>query len=379
MDRRSLLALAVSAAGAAAISYRVNGAIADNPIHGWVVINSCGGFDEDTDLRRGGSGPPTSTVTINRQTLQDALASGMNAANQSIGYVFGEGDPFEQTVRAIGLWDALIRNDPDLIKVYTTQDIERARNRRQLGIILGFQNAAMLGDQVDRIDIFAELGIKIIQLTYNNQNRLGGGSLTPGNPGLTHFGQEVVARLNAERLIVDLSHSGAQVCLDAARVSAQPVAVTHTGCRALVDHPRNTTDEGLRLVASKGGYVGIYFMPFLASGRNANAGDLIAHLEHAINVCGEDHVGIGTDGGTSKIDIESYKAAHAKLYATRVAAGITAPGERADSLSFIPELSGPDQFRTLAGLMAKRGHSAARIEKILGLNFMRYAREIWGA
>src|SRR5580658_1687185 len=139
MDRRSLLALAVSAAGAAAISYRVNGAIADNPIHGWVVINSCGGFDEDTDLRRGGSGPPTSTVTINRQTLQDALASGMNAANQSIGYVFGEGDPFEQTVRAIGLWDALIRNDPDLIKVYTTQDIERARNRRQLGIILGFQ------------------------------------------------------------------------------------------------------------------------------------------------------------------------------------------------------------------------------------------------
>jgi len=146
-----------------------------------------------------------------------------------------------------------------------------------------------------------------------------------------------------------------------------------------MDHPRNTTDETLRLVASRGGYVGIYFMPFLTSGRTATAEDLLTHLEHAIDVCGEDHVGIGTDGGTSPINVQEARAANARQHAKRVAAGIAAPGEGADNLNFIPELSGPSQFQALALLLQRRGHSSERIEKILGRNFLRFAKEIWGA
>jgi membrane dipeptidase len=180
--------------------------------------------------------------------------------------------------------------------------------------------------------------------------------------------------------MVDLSHSGRQICLDAARASSRPISINHTGCRALTDLPRNKTDEELKLVADKGGFVGIYSMPFLNLSGHATAADVVAHIEHALQVCGEDHVGIGTDGGTTQIDdLGAYKAALAKEHDDRVKAGISAPGERADTYPFVEDLRGPDQYRKLARLLAARGHKSARIEKILGGNFLRYARDIWGA
>jgi membrane dipeptidase len=310
--------------------------------------------------------------------IRDALASNMIAVNQTLGYVFGDDEPFEQTVHDIGVWDELIRRSPQLIKVYGAQDIERAGREHRLGIVFGFQNAAMLGDRVDRVDVFADLGVRIIQLTYNNENRLGRGALVSGTSGLTSFGREVVQKLNSRGVIVDLSHSSEQVCLDAARASTRPPAISHTGCRALAEHVRNASDEAMRLVASKGGYVGIFFMPYLSPGRNPSAQDLIEHVEHAIGVCGEDHVGIGTDGGTSPIDVKAFLIENAKDHARRTSAGIAAPGESPDLLPFIPELSGPNQFRTLSGLLAARGHGSSRIDKILGGNFLRVAREVWG-
>jgi membrane dipeptidase len=204
--------------------------------------------------------------------------------------------------------------------------------------------------------------------------------MAPEDRGLTPFGREVIERINANRAMVDLSHSGRQICLDAARASKQPISINHTGCRALTDLPRNKTDEELRLVADKGGFVGIYFMPFLNLSGHAAAADVVAHIEHALKVCGEDHVGIGTDGGTTQIDdLEAYKTALAKEHADRVAKGISAPGERADTHPFVDDLRGPGQFRELERLLAARGHKPARIEKILGGAFVRYARDIWGA
>jgi membrane dipeptidase len=180
--------------------------------------------------------------------------------------------------------------------------------------------------------------------------------------------------------MVDLSHSGERTCLEAARLSAQPISINHTGCRALTDMPRNKTDEELRLVASKGGFVGIYFMPFLNPSSVASAADVVAHIEHAVKVCGEDHVGIGTDGGTTAVDdIAAYRAAIRQEIAERKAAGISARGENPDTLPFVEDLSGPTQYRRLIALLEQRGHKAARIEKIMGGNFLRYARDVWGA
>jgi membrane dipeptidase len=379
ITRRTVLAM-MSAASAVTLSpARALAEDPRDPFSKLLVINSLGGLEDPNPSKTPES--PGTGPSISPRVLADAQASGVTAINMTIGYVFGDGEPFEQTVRAVAQWNVLIESHArDVLKVLTTEDIRRAKDEKRIGLIFGFQNAAMMGDHADRVDIFADLGVRVIQLTYNGTNGLGGGSLAPAGTGLTPFGHEVVERLNAKRVIVDLAHSGEQTCLDAARASRRPIAISHTGCRALTDLPRNKTDEELRLVASRGGFVGIYFMPFLTTGRNATSDDVVAHIEHAVQVCGEDHVGIGTDGPFTPVDdLETYRVSLVKEIADRRAKGVSAPGERPDIFPFVIELSGPDQLRRLADKLANRGHSASRIEKILGLNFMRYAREVWGA
>jgi len=349
-----------------------------------LIINALGDLDNpNLALAQPQSDNPVDLdkLDIDARTFRDAHASGLSAVNVTLGYVAGPDEPFEYTIRTIGTWDEVLRNNPkDLSKVYTAADILAARDTGRIGIIYGFQNAAMMGTDANRVDIFADLGVRVIQLTYNPANQLGDGSMAPDNHGLTPFGREVVARLNAKRVMVDLSHSGQNTCLDAARASVQPISINHTGCRALADLPRNKTDEELRLVASKGGFVGIFFMPFLKMDGHPGAEDVVAHIEHAINVCGEDHVGIGSDGDTTGIDdLNAYSTHLAKEVADRAKAGIGATGERADTYPFVVDLRGPEQFRKLIGLLKTRGHSEARIEKIMGLNFLAFAKEVWGA
>jgi len=341
-----------------------------------LIVNALGGFG-NPNAERGGS----PSRVIQPRVLADARASGMDAVNVTLGYVAGDEEPFEDTIRDIAFWDARLRNHSGaLLKVLTAADILRARREGRIGVIYGFQNAAMFGSDASRAEVFADLGVRVIQLTYNPANRLGDGSMAPGNRGITPFGREVIAQINRNRIMVDLSHSGQRTCLEAARASTQPISINHTGCRALADLPRNKTDEELRLVASRGGFVGIYFMPFLSPDSVAEPEDVVAHIDHAVNVCGEDHVGIGTDGGTTGVDdMNAYRARIREEIAQRRAAGIGARGENPDTLPFVERLSGPDQFRNLVQLLRRRGYAQRRIEKIMGLNFVNYAREVWGA
>jgi membrane dipeptidase len=371
MNRRTVLAAAAASLATPSLA-KPGPAKAGDPLAGLIVVNALGGLIDANHPEA----PPT---VVTPRVLADARASGMTAVNWTIGYVAGPQDPFQDSVADIGKLDAEIRRQPQaLLKVLTASDIVRAKAERKVGVIYGFQNAAQLGADPARVDIFADLGVRVIQLTYNIANALGDGSMAPEGRGLTPFGRQVVERLNARRVMVDLSHSGRQICLDAARASRQPISINHTGCRALVDLPRNKTDEELRLVADKGGFVGVYFMPFLNPTGHATAQDVVAHVEHAWQVCGEDHVGIGSDGGTTPIDdLEAYKAALEKEHAERVAKGIAAAGERADTHPFVDDLRGPDQFRKLYRLLAARGHRPARLEKLMGGAFLSYAREVW--
>ncbi len=349
-----------------------------------LVINALGGLENpNLALARPQSDNPVGMeqIDLDDRAIADARAAGLTAVNITLGYVGGPEEPFEETMRTIAMWDDVLRGRPkDLLRVETAADILRAKAENRIGVIYGFQNAAMMGSDASRVDIFAGLGVRIIQLTYNPANQLGDGSMAPENRGLTPIGREVVERLNAKRVMVDLSHSGQNTCLDAARASKAPISINHTGCRALCDLPRNKTDEELKLVASKGGFIGIYFMPFLTPSGHPHAEDVVAHIEHAVNVCGEDAIGIGTDGDATGIDdLNQYQSFLAKQIADRAKTGLGATGERADTYPFVVDLRGPDQFHKLAGMLAKRGHSQARIEKIMGKNFLRYAKDIWGA
>ena len=375
-DRRSFLVMAGAGLLVATGTARSQSADVSR-----IVVNALGGFSNPNADRQPGAIQGTRRRSLDPRVLDDARASGLTAVNVTLGHVAGEMEPFEHTVAEIGIWEARLRAHPDrLIKVLTAADILRAKREEKIGIIFGFQNTTMFGEDASRADIFFDLGVRVVQLTYNPANAVGDGAMAPENRGITLFGREVIERLNQNRIMVDLSHSGERTCLEAARISRQPISINHTGCRALTDLPRNKTDAELRAVAERGGFVGIYFMPFLSPDSVATPEDVVAHIDHAVNVCGEDHVGIGTDGGTTAVDdMAAYRARIRQEIAERRAAGIGAAGENPDTLPFVEALSGPDQFRRLIGLLERKGYSSARIDKIMGLNFVQYGREVWGA
>ena len=351
------------------------------------IVNALGGLENpNAASETAGSLQQTSEeMVVDARALADAKASGVTAVNITLGYTLGDHPPYEHTVRELDVWDGIIAANPDdLLQVRTAADITRAYAERKTGVIYGFQNAVAVGEDPklidERVGEFARRGVRVIQLTYNQANHLGDGSMAPENRGLTDFGRDVVASLDEHRVMVDLSHSGENTCLDAVRAATRPISINHTGCRALADLPRNKTDEELRLVAERGGFVGIYFMPFLNLSGHARAEDVVEHIVHAVNVCGEDAVGIGTDGSVTAIDdLDAYRATLAEHVAERARAGVGAAGERADTFPFVVDLRGVDQFRTLMRLLEQRGYRQERIAKIMGGNFLAYARRIWGA
>ncbi|MEU9410799.1 membrane dipeptidase [Streptomyces sp. NPDC048281] len=354
-----------------------------------MIVNALGQLDNpNTPAARAAAtqlNPASDQLAVDARAIADAHASGLTAVNITLGYTMGDLPPYEHTLEEIAVWDRIIEAHPaDLLKVRTTADIHRAHREGRIGVVYGFQNAVAVGADPAHLDsrvaTFADAGVRVVQLTYNQANHLGDGSMAPANRGLTPFGRQAVEVLNDHRLMVDLSHSGERTCLDAARHSRQPVSVNHTGCRALADLPRNKTDEELRLVADRDGFVGIYFMPFLDVTGQATAADVVEHIVHAVDVCGEDHVGIGTDGTVTAVDdLDAYRATLAEHVAARSAAGVGAAGERADTYPFVVDLRGVDQFRDLVRLLEKRGYRSGRIEKILGRNFLDYADRVWTA
>jgi membrane dipeptidase len=344
-----------------------------------LIIDGLGGFGE--------YGFDTYTESMTERGKADLKASGLTAVNVTLPYVHGPADPYERSVEAINEADQLVADHPDaVLKVSTAADIIKAYETGRCGMIYGFQNAEQLYSAsvsvADRIQDFRARGIRVIQLTYNLQNRLGAGSMVPNDAGLTEFGIEAVHALNDQKILVDLSHSGQQTCLDALKVSKTPIAITHSGCASLSDLPRNKTDEELKLLADKGGVLGIYYMPFLRGigEGQAMAEDVVAHIEYAWNLIGEDHVGIGTDGGTTTFDdFEKYRAKMRGLNQKRIDAGIAAKGEGIDILPLIPDLRGPEKFTKLIHMLEARGHKARKIEKLMGPNFLRLMGQVWGS
>jgi membrane dipeptidase len=382
-DRRQFLLLSAAAVASAAVPAALAGEGSETagaaPAAGW------SGYDKalvvDALGSPGGSGTGTNDAPLSAAEIADLRASGVTAVNLTVGAVGGGPDVFADTFERIGFWEREIDAHPEvLMKVKSAADLDRAKASGRFGIIYGFQDATPLGEDVNRVKIFSRFGVRIIQLTYNRRNLLGDGCLEPSNAGLSRFGQQVVEAMNAQGLLIDLSHCGHRTTTDAITSSKQPVAITHAGCAALTDLPRNKTDEELRLLAKRGGVIGIYMMPFLRSHGQPTAADLIRHIEHAVEVCGEDHVGIGTDGVVSRIELTpEFVKRHREDVANRRRLGISAPGEEEDVYTFLPDLNGPRKLETLAGLLLARGHSESRVTKILGGNFARLFREVWRA
>jgi membrane dipeptidase len=309
----------------------------------------------------------------------DVRASGITAVNLTVGDVGNGPDRFEKAIVAIAGAEHELTAHPDaFLKVLRPSDLTLAKTTNRLGLIFGFEDSSMLDGDLKRLSLFYDLGVRICQPTYNQRNLMGDGCLEPNDGGLSRRGRDFVAEMNRLHMLLDLSHGGPRTIAEAITTSKVPVAISHTGCRALADLPRNTRDSELKAMADRGGVAGIYFMPFLRTSGQPHAEDLIRHLEHAVSVCGEDHVGIGTDGLISRIELnKAYANYQRKFVEDRVKRGISAPGESPDIFNLIPEYNTPRRFKTLADDLSRRGWPLARIDKILGANFARLFREVW--
>jgi membrane dipeptidase len=202
--------------------------------------------------------------------------------------------------------------------------------------------------------------------------------MEPADAGLSRTGVESIERMNELNILIDLSHCGRQTAADAIAASKRPVSFTHTGMYALAEHPRHRTDDELKAVADTGGVIGIYIMPYLAKGKQPTADDVIAHLEHAVKVVGEDHVALGTDGTISPTTLtDEYRENFKNMTRRRAELGIAAPYETETGYLFASDLNMPARFETLAERLLARGHSETRIEKLLGANLLRLFTESW--
>ena len=374
VDRREFLAMGAAAGAAAALDF-ANAAESPDPSRLYsraIVVDGCGGpgdFTTDSDH------------PLSDRVVRDALESGVTCVNLTVGPVGLASDTaaFEGIVRDVAFWGTEIdRRSDAFLTVRKSGDVARAKASGRVGIVFGLQDGVSFASDLTRLKVLHQLGIRIIQPTYNRRNLFGDGCLEAADAGLSRLGRPAVERMDELGILIDLSHCGRATTRDAVEASKKPVAFTHTGCAALADHPRNKSDEQLRALAAKGGVAGIYFMPYLRKSGQQQCEDVIAHLEHAVDVAGEDHVGIGTDGSISPTELTpAYVESFRKSVEERRKAGIGAPGENDGVYTFAPDLNTSRRLETLAGRLLARGHSTARVEKILGGNFERLFREVW--
>ena len=312
------------------------------------------------------------------KALAAAAASGVTAINFT---VVGPGAGFEETVGAIATVQRVAEANPDrYLVVRRHSDILRAKASGTLGLILGFQTTEMLGEELARLDLFRGLGVRIVQLTYNERSLYGDGCLEPANAGLSNLGREAVARMNTLGIAVDISHCGPRTTAEAIAVSAKPILISHTGCRAVFDNPRNKDDAALRALAERGGVVGIYLMPYLSVGTGTDHRGRPAAprrpRRRRLRRGPRRHrqrPGDRADRRQRRVPPKLRKEIEA-----RKKAGVSAPGESVDRPPFIPELNASDRMEKIAAALTARGYKAAAIEKILGGNFHRVLGEIWG-
>jgi len=306
--------------------------------------------------------------------------TGLTAVRDTLLPVGNYADAWEQFGKQLDDYHNYLLANPDRLKlVEKAADILAAKRVGKIGIILGTQDTAMVGPALDRLAELKKRGVTCVQLTYNLRNLSGDGSIEPGNAGLSNLGRATIERIEKEKLLLDLAHGGARTIDEAIAYAKRPLTISHTGARAITNHPRNVSDAAIKAVADKGGVVGVYFMPYLSPDSHPSGTMLLDHIYHVAKVGGEDHISIGTDGGVLPLVIDAKAMADAKkAYEQRTAAGVAAPGETPDTLTIVRDYNSIDKLERVGSDLMKRGWTSAQVEKLLGRNLLRLYGEVWG-
>jgi membrane dipeptidase len=273
--------------------------------------------------------------------------------------------------------------------VLTSDDIERVYKEGKRGVNLNFQDTTPFGSNLDRVDYFYNLGLRIVQLTYNLRNLVGDGCTELYKTGLSYYGKALVERLNDLGMIVDVSHSSQQVGWDALETSRTPIMISHSSSNAVCYHDRGKDDDLAKAVADRGGFFGVVIVPGFVQNKKpiATLDDFAEHIMHLVNVMGIDHVGIGNDicgNGPETGDMFEYP--------DNMPATIQYFKEHPDVFNwsgFRPEHRITDEYKladyknfgdwpNLTVKLAEKGFNEEELRKLIGLNYLKYYKEVIG-
>jgi membrane dipeptidase len=295
--------------------------------------------------------------------------SGITGFHNAIG--IGGPEAYEHALGFLAGWQGFVGRNSHLFSlVGRAEDLDRAKAQRKIAAIMGIQNAAHFRQAAD-VKTFYQLGLRCCQLTYNTQNLLGSGATERVDGGLSDFGVEIVKRMNEVGMLVDVSHCGDKTTLDAIELSSVPIAITHSNCRALNDHPRLKTDEAIRKLAANGGVMGITGVRnFLRDREPTTVEHMVDHIDHVVKLVGIEHVGIGSDADLNGYDdmppdqLQKLRGSYKSNYEFR---------DKLDTDGY----DHPKKIYDLTETLIARGYSDDNVIAVLGGNFRRLLGATW--
>ena len=276
------------------------------------------------------------------------------------------GNYLEAGMRAI---DAMITEIEECSEHFqlavSAEEVERAKRDHKIAVLLGFEGAEPLESELGNLRNFYRLGLREVQLTWNYRNNVCDGIYERRNAGLTEFGKELIKEMNRLGILIDTSHINSQGLEDALDASEKPLYMSHTCARALVDHPRNISDEQAKAIVEKKGIIGVCFLPQFVAKKNATVEHVLDHLDHFVNLVGSEHVGLGPD----YID-----------YCLEVMGGALKgmAYDSGETLQYPEDAEDTTKLINITRGMVVRGYSDQDIENVLGLSMLRLLKEILG-
>jgi len=304
---------------------------------------------------------------------------GLTACNYCISGAEGRED-LRTALRHVTETHDRLHRMPDIItQVKSVQDIKDAKKDGKLGLALGFQAPDPIENDLGLLRVFHKLGLKFLQLTYQERNLVGDGCGERTDSGLSNFGIKVVEELNRLGIAIDLSHVGHKTTMEAIELSKDPVIFSHAGVLSVEStrpaNLRNKSDEEIKAMAEKGGVIGlIAYSPYVKHKEIPTIKDYMNHLEYAVNLVGVDHVGIGLDGPAEEASFTGFAYQYPELaldygytWANILVTDLNGPGVS----------KGEERLVNLARGLVSRGYSDQEIRKIYGDNFLRVFQKVW--
>lgn len=294
-----------------------------------------------------------------------------------IGGTRRSGWKWEDLVTTLGLRLADIAHQDGVVVARRVADILAAKREGQLAFVMGTESAAMIENDLDRIDVLYGLGIRQMGLVYAEANTLGGGQKEAADAGLTAFGRRAVARMNAVGMLVDVSHAGDRTSRDAIDTSSTPIAITHAGARAVWPIARMKPDDVLLALAERGGVLGIEAAPHTTLSHDHRAQSIesvMQHFVHAVDLMGIEHVAFGPD--TLYGDHASFQHAISDVLGSSTV--FDPGGLDVEEVTHVDGLENPtENFRHITGWLVQHGYSDTDIQAVLGGNILRLLGEVW--